>query len=470
MNFVKNIMDSIHGSIKLTELESEIIDHPLFQRLRNIRQLGTTHLIYPGAVHTRFVHSLGTMHIASLYFDSLLSDFKKNDDYYMLKQAVRISALMHDIGHGPFSHTFEKTFEELKVKDIQHNEIKFDFSHIKSESRDQYLNSRLKHEHLSISLIYKIFEEINSNKFFNARNICSLLDSEIEADNDLNEIIDVIIRNNNKKSNQNLRETFLDCIRSIISGEFDADRLDYLQRDAQHCGVKLTGIDLAHIFESVKISQSNNQYHILINRNCVASLEQMLISRKFMYDQVYNHKLGIVFDWILENIFTELKVEDHIKFIHNYEGFIVQSDGYIISKIKDCVQSRGLDSQKSNFFKAFLTRSKPLNIEYEVIGIHEENLDERFKKDHSSLTILEKSLKDITSLDINNPGGLYMVLNRNYDNPQKLESYLEITKEGFYKKKRKLLLAFEDINSREFTEILEKKEKIFLPKLTVAAS
>src|SRR3954469_10473851 len=106
LKFIGEITDPIHKNIKFTLLEKELIDTYIFQRLRRIRQLAGAHLVYPGALHSRFEHSLGSMFLAGLAGQTLYSkDYFTDQDYI---QKLRIAALLHDIGHGPFSHLFEE--------------------------------------------------------------------------------------------------------------------------------------------------------------------------------------------------------------------------------------------------------------------------------------------------------------------------------------------------------------------------
>ncbi|MDP8906152.1 MAG: HD domain-containing protein, partial [Thermoproteota archaeon] len=104
--FVGEITDPIHKNIKFTQIDKELIDTPIFQRLRRIRQLAGAHLVYPGALHSRFEHSLGSMFLAGLSGQTLYSkDYLTDMD---IIQKLRIAALLHDVGHGPFSHLFEE--------------------------------------------------------------------------------------------------------------------------------------------------------------------------------------------------------------------------------------------------------------------------------------------------------------------------------------------------------------------------
>lgn len=104
--------DPIHGFIEVTDQELKLIDTPEFQRLRRIKQLATTYLVYQGAEHTRFGHSLGVMHLSAKAFDSALNNYEEthgkelfvNDTRNVYRQILRLIALLHDIGHAPFSH------------------------------------------------------------------------------------------------------------------------------------------------------------------------------------------------------------------------------------------------------------------------------------------------------------------------------------------------------------------------------
>lgn len=105
VKYVGEITDPIHKYIRFTEAEKKIIDTKIFQRLRRIRQLAGAHLVYPSAQHSRFEHSLGTMHLAGLAGEVM---FSKNYICEEDIQKLRLAALLHDVGHGPFSHLFEE--------------------------------------------------------------------------------------------------------------------------------------------------------------------------------------------------------------------------------------------------------------------------------------------------------------------------------------------------------------------------
>ena len=186
LEYKKSIRDSINGNIPITELEKEILDYPQFQRLRRIKQLGFTSLIYPGANHSRFEHSIGTMHLAS----KLAVELGLDDDEVQL---VRLAGMLHDIGHGPFSHVSESVMN-------------------------------VKHEEQTAFIIKN-----------------TAISTKISENFNLDEVVDII---NGK-----------DKLGPIISGELDVDRMDYLIRDSHYTGVAYGVIDLDRIISNLKLEK-----------------------------------------------------------------------------------------------------------------------------------------------------------------------------------------------------------------------
>ena len=186
MSRQKFIRDSIHGNLPLTEFEVEVLDYPQVQRLRRVKQLGFIALIYPGANHSRFEHCIGTMHLASKLAEQLELD--EHD-----KELVRMAGLLHDAGHGPFSHVSEAVFE-------------------------------VPHEELTGFVVRKT----------------SLAD-KLSEKFDTQEIVDII----NGKGR----------LGPIISGELDMDRMDYLIRDSHYTGVAYGVIDTERIISNLKLKR-----------------------------------------------------------------------------------------------------------------------------------------------------------------------------------------------------------------------
>lgn len=220
------IRDPVYGFIEFNEWEKEIISHPAFQRLRRIRQLGLTDMVYPGAMHTRFEHSLGVMHLVTKMFDNIVN---KEENKRILKeslnyqdaglmrdrQVIRLAGLLHDIGHAPFSHSSEELMPENPAT-----------------------KKPFKHEDYTVSIITGHFKEVIENSPVNRANY------NITA----NEIADMI-----KGDPTKLKERIFWKI--LISSQLDADRCDYLLRDSLHIGVKYGIYDLDRLLVTLKLGK-----------------------------------------------------------------------------------------------------------------------------------------------------------------------------------------------------------------------
>ena len=268
----------IHGIIKLDWYQKYIIDQPFFQRLRGISQLGFSNLIYPGAIHTRFEHSIGVSHLADLLFNVLKNDLILNDYDIELTESdlieLKIAALFHDVGHLPMSHSSEIIFKRIeseskKIKSIQKtifNDIKIDVN------PHEVLSTWL----ISTEYINEIIREIE-------RFEGELRSSEINIspENIRNMIVGLPPNNPNK--------SFLS---NILHGEIDVDRMDYLLRDAHHTGVPHGQIDLTYLLSTLcLIPDPRNKENLIIGvmKKGIQSVLALLSSRATMYPTVYQH-------------------------------------------------------------------------------------------------------------------------------------------------------------------------------------
>ncbi len=229
MKQTTDIIDPIHDFIRVTNSELKVIDSPIFQRLRRIRQLSGAHLTYPGAQHTRFEHSLGVMHIAGQAGLALAEkNIIKKDDI----QNLRIAGLLHDIGHGPFSHLFEEVFQE---------------------------KTKVSHEDLGKKIILKTqIGDILSKSGYNKQLITKLAfgDSKLQFMNE------------------------------IVSGALSADIMDYLLRDGYYTGAEHAKIDHKRITHSLEVYNKK----LALERSALYSFESMMHSRYQMFKAVYFHK------------------------------------------------------------------------------------------------------------------------------------------------------------------------------------
>ncbi len=229
INMYKIIQDTINGPIKIDGIYSDIIDSPYFQRLRYIKQLGLCYLVFPGANHTRFEHSIGTMFMAREISGTL-----KIDD-----ERLQLAALLHDIGHPPLSHGIEEVFYDLY---------------------------KTKHEDLTLKII-------KGEKPYGDSSIPDILK---KYGYDPDEIGKIAIGESKKNS----------LLSNIISGSIDVDEIDYLRRDAFFCGVTIGNIDYKRIFNTVKIEDNK----IVGEEKSITNIESAIITRILMYNSVYFHK------------------------------------------------------------------------------------------------------------------------------------------------------------------------------------
>jgi HD superfamily phosphohydrolase len=243
----KIFRDPIHNYIDVSGCALEIIEDPFFQRLRNIKQLSFTHYVYHGAEHSRFGHSLGVYHLANRLSDRLLLDEDRE-----IREEFCLAALLHDVGHHPFSHSFEAVLKNA------YKEIGVDFDH-------EYFTLKIINE----TTIGECIESSGLNK---------------------NHVIQLIQGSYTERAN-------LQYLNQLISSEFDIDRLDYLLRDSYYCGIPYGKIDLERLLMSL---EPDNDI-ITISEKGITSIEMYVLSRFYMYTQVYTHHTTRAFDLMLQN-------------------------------------------------------------------------------------------------------------------------------------------------------------------------
>ena len=313
--------DPLHQSITLNssipeeKMVMELIDSSPFQRLRRIKQLGPAYLTFHGAESSRFTHSLGVFHIARRAINHLSElDSRLKEHKFILYGA----ALLHDLGHGPLSHTSEEIFK------------------IKHET----WTAKLINSNQEIALI------LNRYGKENARKISDLIQS---------------------------REAQEKSIVSLISSQLDCDRLDYLMRDSYTTGARYGQLDIDRIISAMTLAPDGD---LAINPKGLMAVEHYLVIRNLMYRSVYNHRLNEVCNWLLEQIIKiarkigpkKLWADKNMsEWLWNHEKMSLESflsnddivTGYHIHQWQKC-NSKNL----SNLCRRFVNRNllKALNI------------------------------------------------------------------------------------------------------------
>jgi len=247
---IKVFKDPVHRYISVKDqVIWDLIATPEFQRLRRIKQLGTTYLTFHGAEHSRFNHSLGVYEIVRNIIDTLEDYPEWNKDERLL---CLCAALLHDLGHGPFSHSFEKIFD-------------------------------LDHEALTMMIIL--------------------------GDTEVNRVLERVEPGFAEKVSQVIAKTYPDTlVISLISSQIDADRMDYLQRDAYYTGVSYGHFDMERILRVMRPTEEQ----VVIKSTGMHAVEDYIMSRYQMYWQVYFHPVTRSAEVILTNILHRVKyLYDH---------------------------------------------------------------------------------------------------------------------------------------------------------------
>ena len=302
--------DPVHGFIKVNTLENKIINSLPFQRLRNIKQLAMTHLVFHGAEHTRFGHSLGVMFLVTKAFESAVNNAKDSGVYIFddnkfawYKQILRLIALTHDLGHAPFSHASEAVFpnglehEDFTEKIIKETEIA---EYIKEIGRD------FKRDYGSA---YDITPEL----------ICDIYRG----------------RNPGEKS----EFTFL---KSFMDSELDCDKMDYLLRDSLFCGVNYGKYDIERLLSCLTVYKQDDTPRLAIIDGGIQAFEEFVLARYFMFIEVYFHRTRRYFDLMLASALSKILPDG--KYPEKTEEYLSWNDNKVLELLtekRDIIETAG---------------------------------------------------------------------------------------------------------------------------------
>lgn len=234
--------DPIHGFITIPKgIILRLIDHPWVQRLRRIKQMGLGYLVFPAAEHSRFSHAIGAMELAQ----RILNNLREKDTTISPAEyeGTLIAVLLHDVGHGPLSHTLEFNL----IKDFHH-------------------------EMMTLAIMRELNKQMNGE-------------------------LDIAIK---IFTGQYPKKPFLS---QLISSQLDIDRLDYLKRDSFFTGVYEGSVGIERILKTMRVHKGN----MVIEKKGIYAIENYILARRLMYMQVYLHKTVLSADRLLRNIFTRVR-------------------------------------------------------------------------------------------------------------------------------------------------------------------
>lgn len=332
------VYDSLHGFIRLNGIENALVDTPVFQRLRYIRQLGTSYLVYPGATHTRLEHSLGVMELATRMYDQVTakSTLQKSEDHDYYRQVIRLSALCHDLGHLPLSHVAEKALlgkkghEQYTVKAIQSEQME----PIWGKVEEKYPGRHVQEDVIKFSIGEEHCRDYPFTPWEKA-------------------------------------------LSQLISGDFfGADRIDYLLRDAKCTGVTYGFFDYEQLIETLCILPSlhhdQKSLELGVEENGIESCEALLLARHFMYKRVYQVPSVKAYSFHMSRFLTTYL--SNLLDLSNLEQYFSFTDNEILTAVykvaKDVSHPAYLDAV------CFIDRKKRFRARELPAGITEERLQE----------------------------------------------------------------------------------------------
>ena len=295
MLFSMDIRDPVHGNIPLSNSEAFVVNSAVFQRLRSIKQLGFAEFSFPGATHNRFLHSIGVCHLAGIAFDSIFKGypFKKQESRWRLRQALRLAALLHDIGHGPLSHTSEEVMPAVHKLNVK--------AYDSRKGGKGYDNStRANHEDYTIKMITDSPLTETISKHFpdlTPLHVACLVDKSLICKDDF--FTDGELN-------------FRPILSQLVSSEMDVDRMDYLGRDAYFCGINYGKAEVEWLLANLRVHIENGDVNLALNRRALYTFDDFLISRHHMHLMVYFHHKSIIFEEMLHRYLTSPSCDYHL--------------------------------------------------------------------------------------------------------------------------------------------------------------
>ena len=308
VGIVAELRDPVHGPVPVNAGELHIIDAPHFQRLRRIKQLGFGEQVFPGAIHNRYLHSIGAMHVAGRLFDALMASMPWLDDRTArrFRQTVRIAALLHDIGHPPLSHAAEALLPLHADLQVPGHEPR---------------SGAASHEDMTLKLVLdsSLAEAIVTafgSEGLEPLHIAALVDKNLAVDPDVFRVDGIDHR---------------PLLTGLVSGELDVDRMDYLLRDSYFAGVMYGRYDLDWLLSNTLVVPDGEVVRLAMDIRAVPAFEHFLLARYHMFQMVYFHPKSDIYDAMLRKWMES--VGDQARMPAEPEAYIGCDDHWLLSRV-----------------------------------------------------------------------------------------------------------------------------------------
>ncbi|MCB9766038.1 MAG: HD domain-containing protein [Alphaproteobacteria bacterium] len=283
------VRDPIHGAIELDERELAVVDSRWVQRLRSITQMGFSVLAFPGANHSRYLHSLGVMHLAGRAFDAAFARHPFSSDAVRraYRACVRLAALLHDVGHAPFSHCTEFAMPPLEALPIGRPGAGV----YRADVLQRRGARRASHEDYTVAIATcSSLAPLIAGRFpFTGQHVAALISREVEVADDF-----FVDHGRDHRT----------ALSQIISSELDVDRLDYLVRDSYFSGVRYGMVDVNWLLSNMRVHEDEGRVSLALDRRAIYAFDDFMVARYHMFVMVYFHHKSVVFEEMLKRYFT----------------------------------------------------------------------------------------------------------------------------------------------------------------------
>ena len=355
------IHDSVHGPIIIEPHEKLLLDTAIFQRLRRVKQLQTAHFVYPGANHTRFEHTLGVFYIASYFAEHALESLVdegaiKHSEKIGYKRLVKLWALFHDIGHGPFSHTFDNTIlskvgtnhEKLSIKIIRENK----------ELQQKFREKEFKDTDINVEDIEKA--QLDSLAKFD----------KVEA-----------------------------ALLQIIKGPYSADTTDYLLRDSYHTGVEYGRVAWQRLILTSRIIGDK----MCLEKRSMSALKSFFFARHQMYETVYFHRTNSAADRMVQDLLTAAQ-DIILPYTQDLNKYVDLDEESLLQLLKQSSNER-----VAQMTRDYMNRRIPWRLAYEMQKpINEAILVDIIKSDYYQQRLQEGIAKNVNYDILFYIGGMHL--------------------------------------------------------------